>query len=254
MRPNAAILASTLTACAGTAAAAPPPPGVDPHQPPPMVGGPATPAPARTLKVSADGRVTVRPDLALVQTGVRLTAKDPQKASADANARMATLLAELKRLGVAERDVQTSQFTLTPERPWENGRQLPVQGYTAASTVAVKVRALERLPELLARLPSVGANAVDSVSFAREELGPARDEALALAVGAARARAQAVARAAGVALGEVLTIEVQHAGSPMPMGSNVMLRSAAMAAPEEAPVSPGELEVTAGVELVFAIR
>lgn len=216
---------------------------------------PAAAAPApRTITVSADGKVSAKPDVAIVQTGVRITGKTAEGASAEANARMKTLLDELRRLGVAEKDVQTSQFTLTAERPWENGRQLPVTGYTAASTVTVKVRALEKLPALLGRLPAVGANEVDSVQFGKDELGAVRDEALALAVGAARARAAAVAKAAGVTLGEVLSIDVQPVGRPMPMGSNVMVAKAAMGDGSEAAVATGELEITAGVNLVFAIR
>jgi uncharacterized protein YggE len=242
MKTLAALLAAaasmSLSACAGAAVAAP-------------VAAAAAP---RTLTVSADGKVSVRPDVAILQTGVRLTAKTAEGASAEANARMKTLLDELRRLGVAEKDVQTSQFTLTAERPWENGRQLPVTGYTAASVVTVKVRALDRLPALLGRLPAVGANEVDSIQFGKDELGPVRDEALALAVGAARARAAAVARAAGVALGEILSIDVQQGGRPMPMGANVMMARAAAGDGGEAAVATGELEVSAGVNVVFAIK
>ena len=153
---------------------------------------PAPPSPPpRTLRVNAEGNATVRPDLAVVLAGVQVTAKDPQKASDDASARMKALLAELRRLGLAERDVQTSELSLRPERPWENGRQLPVQGYTATMSVRVKVRKLEQLPGLLGRLTAVGVNDIDSVQLGKEELGPVRDQALALAVSAARARAQA---------------------------------------------------------------
>jgi uncharacterized protein YggE len=237
----AAALSTGLTACATPVAAQP--------------SGLATPAPAhRTLTVSADGKVSVKPDVAIVQTGVSIVAKTAEVASAEANARMKTLLDELRRIGIAEKDVQTSHFTLTAERPWENGRQLPVTGYTAASTVTVKVRALDKLPALLGRLPAVGANEVDSVQFGKDELGAVRDEALALAVGAARARAAAVAKAAGVALGEILSIDVQQGGRPMPMGANVMMAKAAMSDGAEAAVATGELEVSAGVNVVFAIK
>jgi len=255
MRPTALVLAFALSACAAPAAAQlpqqPHAPGADRIAPPQIP--PAAPAMPRTLRVSADGRVSTRPDVALVQAGVQVTAKDPQKASADANARMKALLAELQKQGIAEKDVQTSQFSLTAERPWENGRQLPIQGYTATSTVRVKVRKLEQLPVILGRLPAVGVNDVQSVQFGREELGPVRDEALALAVGAAKARAQAVAKAAGVTLGEVISIDVQTQPPVMPMGANVaMMRG--MAKDESAPVAEGELEVTAGVDMTFAIR
>jgi uncharacterized protein YggE len=248
MKTLAALALSVAAALGASACSAPATaqaPGLQPQG--------AAPSP-RTLAVSADGKVSVKPDVAILQTGVRITAKTAEGASADANARMKALLDELRRLGVAEKDVQTSQFTLTAERPWENGRQLPVTGYTAASVVTVKVRALDKLPALLGRLPAVGANEVDSIQFGKDELGPVRDEALALAVGAARARAAAVARAAGVTLGEILTIDVQPVGRPMPLGSNVMMAKAAMGDGGEAAVATGELEVSAAVNVVFAIK
>ncbi|HTP26613.1 MAG TPA: SIMPL domain-containing protein [Anaeromyxobacteraceae bacterium] len=209
--------------------------------------------PPRTLRVNAEGSATVRPDLAVVLAGVQVTAKDPQKASDDASARMKALLAELRRLGLAERDVQTSELSLRPERPWENGRQLPVQGYTATMSVRVKVRKLEQLPGLLGRLTAVGVNEIDSVQLGKEELGPVRDQALALAVSAARARAQAVASAAGVTLGDVISIEIDPSRGPSPVTANVALRAAAVPA-SDVPVAEGELEVTARVEMVYAIR
>lgn len=242
------LLLVPLAGCAARAAAQPADPRVMPLPPPP----PAPPIAARWLRVRADGRVSVKPDVALVEAGVQVTAKDPQKASADANARMKALLAELQRLGIPEKDVQTSQFSLTAERPWENGRQLPVQGYTSSSIVRVKVRNLETLPALLGRLTAVGVNAIHSVQFGKDELGPSRDEALALAVGAARARAAAVAKASGVTLGEVLTIEAEPMPPVMPLGVNLAKRT--MAAEGDAPVAEGELDVSASVEMVFGIR
>jgi len=246
MRSTAAVLALALSACAGPAAAQ------APRIAPPTMTNDTQPQ--RTIRVHAEGQVTAKPDVALVQAGVQVVAKDAGKASADANARMKALLAELKRLGIEDRDVQTSQFRLTAERPWENGRQLPITSYTAANTVRIKVKKLEQLPELLGRLPAVGVNDVESVQFGKEELGPVRDEALALAVVAARARAAAVAKAAGVTLGDVLTIDVQPQQVVMPMGANVMAMRGAAAKDESAPVAEGELEVSATVEMVFGIR
>jgi uncharacterized protein YggE len=235
---------SLILLLAGPVPAAAQAPGTE-VRPPPAPG-----ASPRTLRVSATGRVSVKPDVAVVRTGVRVTAKDAAKASADANARMKTLLAELARLGVAEKDVQTSEFSLVAERPWDNGKQLPVQGYTAANTVTVKVRKLDGLPALLGRLPAVGANAVDGVQFTKDELGPSRDEALTLAVQAARARAEAVAKAAGVKLGEVISIEVEGGAQPVPMMAMAMKAQGT----EDAAVAPGELDVNAGVDMTFAIR
>jgi uncharacterized protein YggE len=131
-----------------------------------------------------------------------------------------------------------------------NGRQGPVQGYTATNLVRVTVRNLEHLPTILGRLTAVGANAVEGVHFEREDRAGAQREALGRAVADARAQAEAIARAAGVELGEVVAVEEGGAGRPMPMVAMAMRGKAE----EGAAVEPGELEIAATVQVVYGIR
>jgi uncharacterized protein YggE len=249
MRTTALALALFLFlgACAGPAAAQVP----DRMAPPQLT---AARPPPRTLRVSGEARVSVKPDVARVTAGVLVTGKDIQKAVADAQARMKAVLDELARLGIEAKDVRTSQYQLSADRPWVEGRQLPIQGYTVTNSARVTVRSLDKLPLLLSRLTAVGGNAIDALEFEKEELGPARNEALALAVGAARARAEVVAKAAGVALGEVLTVDAQPGRPIQPFAANVMGRMEMAKAGGEAPVAAGEIEVDGTVEIVFAIR
>jgi len=247
MRTTALALLLLLSACAGPAAAQ-----VPDRPAPPQLAAP--PPPPRTLRVSGEGRVSVRPDVARITAGVMVTGKDLQKAVADAQARMKAVLDELTRLGVEAKDVRTSQYQLNAERPWVDGRQLPIQGYTVTNTARVTVRNLDKLPVVLSRLTAVGGNAIDALDFEKEELGPARNEALALAVAAARVRAEVVAKAAGVTLGEVLTVDAQPSRPIQPFAANVMGRMEMAKAGGEAPVAAGEIEVGGTVEIVFGIR
>jgi uncharacterized protein YggE len=242
MRTLALAVSLLVSALAGPAAAQVPARAA----PPP----PTAAQPARTIRVSGEGRVQVKPDVARVSAGVQVSGKELQKTSAEAQSRMKAVLEELARLGIAEKDVQTSQFRLEADRPWVNGRQGPVQGYTATNMVRATVRSLDKLPTVLARLTAVGGNAVEGVQFEREDPAPAQREALARAVAAARIKAEVVAHAAGVELGEIVTMDEGGGGRPVP----IMPMAAMRKMDEGAPVEPGELEVRATVEVVFGIR
>ena len=66
------------------------------------------------LEISADGTSTRVPDLAVIQAGVVTQAATAGDAMRQNSTRMATVLAALRRAGIAERDIQTSSISLSP--------------------------------------------------------------------------------------------------------------------------------------------
>jgi uncharacterized protein YggE len=196
--------------------------------------------------------VTVKPDVARLTTGVQATGKDLARTTADVAARVRRILDELARLGIAEKDVQTTRHDIQVERSWENGKPGPITGYTVADDLRVTVRDLAKLPQVLERVVAVGSNVLQGLAFEKDDPAPAQAEALARAVQIARAKAEAMARAAGVTLGEPISIE-EGGGAPPPMP---FARAQTMMAAKDAgaPVAPGELEITAGADVTWAIR
>jgi uncharacterized protein YggE len=92
-----------------------------------------------------------------------------------------------------------------------------------------------------------GANTLNGLTFGLANPEPAYNEARTEAVADARAKAELLAAAAGVTLGDVLSIADQGAMTdPAPM-----YREAASAAP--VPVVGGELGLIANVSITFAI-
>lgn len=217
---------------------------------------PPTPAPAapacaaRELRVVGDGRLAVRPDVAVVNAGVETTGPEVAKVTAEASARMRRILQALAQVGVAEKDVQTTRHDLQVNRSWNDGQPGPITGYTAADEVRVKVRDLSKLGAVLERVVSAGSNALHGISFEQDDPAPSRRAALALAVAEARAKAEAIAKAAGVQLGELRAVE-EGGGAP---GPRPMMVAQGRLAAAGAPVAPGEVEVTAQVTATFAIR
>jgi uncharacterized protein YggE len=212
---------------------------------------PASPPPAepRTIRVGGQGRASVAPDVAVLTLGIEAIGKRLSPARAEADTRMREILAAVKAAGVRPEDVQTVRYDVQVERSWKDGQPGPVTGYRVSNLARVKVRDLARVGEVVDRAAAAGANAVQGLAFEREDAAAEEGRALAAATRAARAKAEALARAAGVALGKLLSVaESVQASPPIPMRMESLARAAG------APVEAGEIEVRAAVELVFAME
>lgn len=206
--------------------------------------------PERRLSVSGEGRVEAAPDMATVQLGVTTEAPGAREAI-DTNSRaMSGVLRRLGELGIAERDLQTSNFTVQPRWTREDGGTPPkLSGFVARNMLTVRVRDLSALGEVLDAVARDGANSYEGLSFGLLDPVPVEDAARRAAVADARRKAELYAEAAGVGLGELLTLsESGGSGGPMPIARAEM----AMAA-DSVPVAPGELTVSARVSLVYAL-
>lgn len=222
--------------------------------------GPAAPrsdAPERSVTVVGEGHVREAPDIARTTIGVEATAPSAVAATRDAATRMSAVIAALKRLGVEERDIQTSAFSIRSERfttpPQIAGGAPGVTPltYVASNSVSVTMRDTARVGAILDAAVSAGANEVWGVSFTHSDEPALRTRARALAVADARARAEGLARAAGVTLGAVITIDqigIHPLGRAMFQG-NVALREA-----EPTPIESGSLTITDRVQITFALE
>jgi hypothetical protein len=217
-------------------------------------------APGNTmLTVSAEGRSSRAPDLAVFTAGVATTGKTAGEALSENSAAMNRVIQALKRAGIAERDVQTSNLSLNPvyaSRP-RSANSLeeeipPILGYRANNTVTVKQRKLEQYGRVIDTLVASGANQVNGPEFQMDEPDAAMDEARTQAIRKARERANLYARAAGLRVVRILTISEGGGYSPRPP---VMYARAAMDAAEGAPtpVAAGEVEVQVNISVSFEL-
>lgn len=236
------VLASILLLAAGAAAAAEGVPR------PPAPAGPPCPQP-RTIRVGGEGRASAPPDVATITVGVEAVGKDLARTRADADSRMRQILATVKAAGVAPQDVQTVRYDVEIERPWKDGRPGPITGYHVSNLARLKVRDVAKLGDVLDRIGAAGSNAIQGLSFDKEDAGPEKARALAAAFEDARAKAQALAKAAGVSLGPIQSITESIQGPPRPVMMGMLAERSA-----GAPVERGEIEVRATVELVLAIE
>ena len=207
-----------------------------------------------SLAVSGQGEVRGTPDQAVLSSGVTTTATTAASALAENAQKMDAVFATLKRLGVAEKAIQTSNFSVSPQYPPYNdntARTQHIVGYQVSNQVTVTLDDTRKLGPTLDALVAAGSNQINSVSFSIKDPATLLTKARELAVADAMARAQTYAKAAGVTLGPILSIQEGDAESPRPL-YNVMAVGAARAAPT--PMAPGEQSVTASVTVIFQIK
>jgi uncharacterized protein len=206
-----------------------------------------------SIIVIGQGRATAKPDTALATIGVEVVGKSLQEASDQNNAKMDALLKALKASGVADKDIQTVGYSVSPERKYNRDTGPgEITSFRIVNQVRVKLRDLKKVGATLDRAIKEGANTLQGLVFEADDPTPIRARASAAAIVAARSKAEEMAKAAGVKLGEVLQIsEVIGEPRPMPMMDRAM---AASPAGRAVPIEQGELEFTAQLQVIYAIR
>lgn len=219
---------------------------------------PVLAANATLLSISAEGKSTRKPDIATFSAGVTSQGDTAGAALAANSADMSRVIAALKRAGIAERDIQTSNLSLNPifapQRPQPDGSVVPAEpkivGYQANNSVSVRQRKLGEFGKVIDTLVAAGANQVNGPGFEMENPDPALDEARAEAMATARTRAALYARAAGLKVGRILSISESGGWAPP---QPVMYRMAKGDAGMAAPVQAGELSLNVTVSVQFEL-
>ncbi len=215
-------------------------------------------APYPQIIVSGQGSAELVPDMAVLQLAVVREA-ETARAALDANsAALAAVLKSLRDLGIAERDLQTANFSIQPKYVYpspqaRDERQPPrIAGYTVRNGLSVRVRDLAKLGAIMDTSVTLGVNEGGGILFTNDDPTAAVEQARTRAVRSAMAKANTLASAAGVKLGRVLEMSEQsYEPAPAPMIQARMVM--ADAAPEPVPVAAGENSYQVTVNLSYAI-
>lgn len=216
----------------------------------PPMGAPA-PIQGTLLSINAEGKVTAAPDMGVISLGVLTDGSTAAAAMSENSTRMNALMAALRRAGIAERDVQTSNISVNPQYQYVENQPPRLIGYQANNQVSVKVRDVSKLGRVIDAAVSAGGNTVNGVSFTFQDVDAQIDRARTDAIAAARHRADLYARALGMQVVRVISVSEGGGYSP-PIPMPVMAMARAEAAPP--PVAPGEVQTTAAVSVVFELR
>ncbi len=209
-------------------------------------------APAHTLTVTAQGKTTATPDLAVIDFSVVTQGQNPAALSDNNNSKMNAVLQFVASQGIATSDVKTTSYNLQPNYQWDRNTQRNyITGYTLTQTVEVKVRDLTKVASVLGGLAPLGVNQIGNVNFTfadeNKVLAAARNDAFVKAL----AKAQSMASDAGVALGPVVSV-AENTYLPVPQPAYAAMSAAPLGAGTVAPnLQPGTQEITDNVTIVY---
>jgi uncharacterized protein len=200
--------------------------------------------PPRSIVVHGVGRVNATPDRVTIQIGVETSAPTAGQALKDNSTKATQLISTLKGRGIAEKDIQTSGLSINPQ--YDNtGRK--IERYIVSNSVSVIVRDVNGAGPLIDAAASSAGDAirVNSLQFGISETAAIVEQARVGAVADARKQAEQLAKAAGVKLGALRTIQSNSLATPQPIGLAEARKDTA------APIEAGTQEVFVDVDMAF---
>jgi uncharacterized protein YggE len=201
------------------------------------------------LIVQGEGKVIAAPDMATIVLGVQTFNASASGAAAENARLMNETIASLRSVKIAEKDIQTSSFSLktVPQEEQIALKEMPKdKEFVATNQVTVRLNNIRDVGEVLDAAVSAGSNSIQEVNFDIRDPQPKKDNALTLAIEDARRKAEVAAAAAEMKLGKVLEISEGYGYVSAAAKSAVFSNVAT-------PIQPGELEVTATVTMTYEI-
>jgi len=210
-----------------------------------------SPEPRRIL-TTGFASLTLAPDEARVTIGVVTRGETAEEASRKNSEVMTRVIGALKGLGLTEREIQTRWLSVNAEYDCSGGR-CTVSGYVATNTVEVRLRSerFQLISEVVDRTVAAGANLVQGVHFSvsEERRRSVEEELMRAAIADARRKAQRAAEELGARITGVLYVDLSVDQIPYPVVTAVGRAESGAGTP----VVPGEVTVTARVQVSFEI-
>ena len=206
---------------------------------------------ATTFSLSAYGEARVAPDMATINLGVQTDAPTAAEALKANGVRMNQVMAALKKAGIAERDIQTSNLNLNAQYVYEQNQPPKLTGYQASNQVTITVRDLTKLGGAVDATVGAGANTVNGISFGLADPRAAEDAARLEAVKALQAKAELYGRATGYKAVRLVNLSEGGGYAPAPPPVPMMAFAAKREMADSTSIAGGELKVRIDVSAVY---
>lgn len=204
-----------------------------------------------TFTIEGEGKISAQPTLAQISFGLLSEGTDVAKIQAENSTKMNQMIASVKTLGIDDKDIQTSQYSINPQYDYTNGTT-KLKGYQISQNVSLKLRDLSKIGDVLTRVGQLGGNQVNGPTFTIDDPTALNQEARLKALEDARKKAEALSSVLGVRVGRVVTFTESVGGmnppTPMMYRADVANEAFGGAAPT---IQSGSLDVVSRVSVTF---
>lgn len=199
------------------------------------------------LDLDSSAEVSRVPDIAIISAGVVSRAPTASGALQDSADRLVRVLASLKRAGIEERDIETSNISLNPEYRYPQNQAPQLVAYTASNMLTVRFRDIRTSGKILDTLVAEGANQINGPTLELDKPEEALDEARTKAIAAGKARAELYARSLGLRVARLVALSESSARYPRPLPVMALAKS-------ETRIEPGEQKLGIDLHLTFELQ
>ncbi len=210
------------------------------------------------FSVTGSGTVYAKADIANLEVGLKTgTKKTAVEATTDSTGKMNAIIEAVKALGIEEKDIKTSGYSLNPVYNWTEGRGQELIGYEVSQNVNLKIRDLNKIGDIIAKTTEKGANQIGNISFTIDDEYELRNQARELAIAKAKEKALMIAEQSGMKLGKIKSVyenaepvisPVMYSNAKLDMGAG---RAAELSAPS---IQSGQNEIKVEATLVYEVK
>lgn len=208
------------------------------------------------VSVVGKGELSIKPDIVYLSIGVDTSAATAQEAQKTNAAKIQKLTTLLKTTwGIADKDIQSTQFYVQPNYSYSEKEGQKVNGYNAHHTLQVSYRDLEKVGALLDAASAAGANNIGNANFAVEDSSAFEAQVIEKAMANADVKAAAIAKAAKRSLGIVINVSQNDSGTnPVYFAQAEMLKNVAADSAAGTTVQAGEVKVTTQISVMYELK
>lgn len=207
------------------------------------------------LVVSGYAEQKAEPDMLTLNVAVTALEKQGIKAKQQVDSKVAAFFGQLEGLGIKRSDVEAGNLVISPEYQYPQNKKPELVGYRAQRQLAVKLYQLDKLSELMDTALKAGLESVSQIEYGLKSPQIIKEQARIGAVEDAKNKAESLAKAFGMKLGKVYSVEYRN-NTPMPIYSRA-LKAAAMAPAAdmmENSYQQQQISITDNVEAVFLLE
>jgi uncharacterized protein YggE len=210
------------------------------------------------FSVIGSGTVYAKADIANLEVGLRTGAKKTaSEATTDSTNKMNDIIAELKKLGINEKDIKTTNYNLSPVYNYTNEKGQELVGYEVTQNITLKIRDLSKIGDVISKTTEKGANQIGNINFTIDDEFALKNQARELAIQKAQEKAKLIAKQSGMRLGEVKSVYENPDQTPPVMFSysnaKMDLSSGTGALPAPS-IQSGQNEIKVDVTLVYEVK
>lgn len=205
------------------------------------------------ISVQGQGKAYIKPDIATVSLGLKTEGKDIQTITNTNATAMNKIIKELKDLGIDEKDLQTTQYSIVPQYNWTEKQGRIPDGYSIDQNILVKIRNFDNIGKVLSTASNNGANMVGGLQFSVDNPETAKSEARQKAIAEAKQKADDIAKSAGLKIIKLVNISESYGNYPQPFYGigGAMMEKTASVAPD---IQAGQQEVDVTVYLTYRVK